>query len=90
LEESRGALDVNELDRIDFELEEDSGSAAVVLKNSCVVGDAILAGVEGGLTGSDVLCGDDVQEVLVGDEVLVCDFERIIEGLDNLGEIWAE
>lgn len=83
-------MDVDELNGVDFKFEEDSGSAAVVLENSCVVGDAILAGVEGCLSGSDVLCGDDVQEVLVGDEVFVCDFERIVERLDNLGEIWTE
>ena len=83
-------MDVDELNGVDFELEEDSGSPAVVLENSCVVGDAVLAGVEGCLSRSDVLCGDDMQEVLVGDEVLMSDLERIIEGLDNLGEIWSE
>jgi hypothetical protein len=56
-------------ERVKLEFEEDSGRAAVVLDFPCVVGHAVLIGVQGRASGSDVCRRYNMQEILVRDEI---------------------
>ena len=57
-----------ELHRVEVELEEDAGHAAVVLKYAGVVRHAVLMRVQRLRARRDVCRRDDVHEVLVRDE----------------------
>ena len=56
------------MQRLKIKLEEDSGCAAVVVKDTRVVRHAVLVGVQGLGTRRDVGGRNDVEEVLVRDE----------------------
>ncbi len=56
-------------ERVEVEFEEDSGGATVVLNLTRVVRYGVLVRVERDTAGCDVGCGDDVEEILVGDEI---------------------
>ena len=83
-------MDVHELDRVDFEFEEDARGAAVVLQNAGVVRNTVLVCVQRFGAWGDVGRWDYMHKVLIRDKVFVCDFERAVEGLDDIGEIGTE
>ena len=56
-------------ERVEVEFEEDSRGATIVFNLTRVVSDGVLVRVEGCTAGCDVGCGDDVEEILVGDEI---------------------
>ena len=74
------------MQRLKIKLEEDSGCAAVVVKDTRVVRHAVLVGVQGLGTRRDVGRRDNMEEVLVRDECygvnVSTDTEQICSGHD--------
>jgi len=103
LKEGRCALVESYSHRIEVEFEENSRSAFVMFHFAGVVGDAVLMRMEWSRTRCNVSCRHNMQEVLVGNEVLfwsveipgimtgehtfICSLKRIIERLYNFREV---
>ena len=66
-----------DLQRVEVELEEDAGSAAVVVKHACVVGHAVLICVQRLGAWRNVCRRYDVEEVLIRDEGYITVSDRM-------------
>jgi len=83
-------LDDSETDGLNIELEKDSRDARVVTNFPFIVGHAVLVRMQRFGTWCDVGSWDDSKVVLICNKVIMCNFERVVEGLGDLWEMFAE
>jgi len=79
-----------DVQRIEFELEEDSWSALAMIRLSSVMGDTVLVRPQRFAPRWDVCGRDDLKKVLVGNERFIGELEGIVQWLGNVREVGAK
>lgn len=90
MDERRGSLMYGEGQGIQVKLEKDAWSSLVVLQDPSIVCNTVLVGAQWLGTGGDIFRWNDVEEVLVRDKGLFCDFKSIVQWLRHIREMGAK